>query len=110
MLPTLFRFHQITAMLYLGDSVLRLNVLKQSDIHTWWITISTSLLVTSPSGLPQDTSWAVISMGKYALNMMGCAPTGSRDVAKTLGCSWLVLGTSLRTGSTYSPHIYPEAS
>ena len=87
----------------------RSRVSKQSDIHAWWSTLPTSsrsLLVSWPSGLPQENSWDAMSAGEFACHTMGCAPTGYRDVAAALGCSWGVGGTLVGHGSTAPPHIY----
>ena len=85
---------------------------KQLEIRTWWITLtasSRSLLVTCPYGLPQDTSFAVMSARKFPGHMIGYAPTGSGDVVAVLGCGWGFQGTAVGPGGTVLPHIYPEA-
>ena len=51
----------------------------------------------------------LMSAGKFAYHMMGCALAGSGDVAAALGCCWVVLGTAVGTGRTAPPHIYLES-
>ena len=84
-----FFCQQRPAMLYMKDSMFHSHMSKQLDIHVWWCTMSfrsRSLFVTWPSGLPQDTSCAIMSAVKCARHIMGCAPTGSGDVDAALGC------------------------
>ena len=107
-----FLFHQSPAVLSVRDIVVHSHTLKQSAIHAWWSTMpvrSRSLLVNLPSGLSQDTSCAVMSAGKCARHMMGCATSGSGDVSAALGCGRWVWGTVMGPGSTSSPQIYPGA-
>ena len=59
-----FLCHQRSAMLSVWDSVVCLCMPNQLYIHAWWITLTASyrlLLVTWPSGLPQETSWSLMS-------------------------------------------------
>ena len=62
-----FLCHQRPSMLYVRDRVGCFHMSNQSAIHAWWSTLhasSRSLLVTWPSGLPQETSCAVMSTVK----------------------------------------------
>ena len=95
-----FLYRKIPAVLSVWGSVFCLCMLKQSAINVWCITLPAiyrSLLVTWPSGLSQETSWDMISTGKYARRMMGCNPAGYGDVAASLGCCWG--GDGHRSGS-----------
>ena len=83
-----FLCHQRPLVLSVQDSVVRLLIPKQLYIHAWWITLNAryrSLLATWPSGLPQETIWAIMSAIKYAHHRMGCSPESSVDVAAALG-------------------------
>ena len=83
-----FRFHQRRIVLSVWDSVVRSCMLKQSALHDWWIKMTDiyrSLLVNWPSGLPQETSCAVMYARKLSLHKIGCAPAGSGDVEAALG-------------------------
>ena len=107
-----FLFHQRPAVLSVQAIVSCSCMLKQSAMYAWWSTLSASsrlLLVTWPSGLPQDTIPAVMSAGKFACSTMGCAPAGSGYVAAALGCGWGFRGTRVGPKNTSPPHIYLEA-
>ena len=98
-------------MLSVQDSVFRLHMPKQLAIHAWWITLpsrSRSLLVTWPSGLPQETIWAVMFAVKCACHTMGCASRDSGDMATVLGLCWGVQGTAVGPVNPDPTHIYPE--
>ena len=96
-----FLFHQRTVMLSVRDSVVYSCMSKQWAIYALWSTLtvsSRSLLAIWPSGLPQETSCAVMSAGKCARHTMECALAGFGDVAEAIGCGWGVQGTAVGTG------------